>query len=96
MCLSSCPVWWILTQVSPWGRPRPLQVWEGCPGLLGAQRPLAGHPALLLLPRGPASACGNRVSRGDEWHSCRGPEGMRRGRFGHCPLSRQPGIRRNR
>ena len=57
-CLSS-GIWWVLTPAPPWAAPGPLQVWEGSPRSLGAQRPLAGHQALLLLPRGPASARGN-------------------------------------
>lgn len=88
-----------LLRCPPWGAPRTLQAWEDSPRPLGARLPLAGHQALLLLPEAwvppGLGTCGNRVSTGDEWHSCRGLEGMRRGRFGHCPLSRQPGIGRN-
>lgn len=59
---------------------------------VGRQPEAPRQPPGLLLPRGPASVPAVTMHEEDEWHSCRGPEGMRWGRFGHCPLSQQPGI----
>lgn len=66
------------------------------PPAVGRQPKAPGQPPGLAVPQRPASVPAVTVHEGDEWHSCRGPEGMWWGRFGHCPLSQQPGIGWNR
>lgn len=81
--LSSC-VWVGFGSSTPLGRSLPSLA-------VGRQPEAPRQPPGLLLPGGPASVPAVTMHE-DEWHSCRGPEGMRWGRFGHCPLSQQPGI----